>query len=120
VSDALARMAVWLVSAEPNWRPDRFLATGPNWHAPEVNKSKKRKVRPAGAQAIKALILTALERAGPQTGAQIAARIRCDYHSVNSELSRMYYEKLIAREKIGRSSSTGRTVMVYALRPVRA
>jgi hypothetical protein len=120
MTDALARMASWIADTHPNWKPDRFDHAGPNFNAPKGEKdgrrTRRKAKRPSGDAAMKALILTALERGGPQIAGEIAKRIRMDHHSVNAKLTRMFGDKLIDRAKYRRSKVSGRLVFVYALR----
>ena len=121
MADAIARMVAYLTNGHQPWKPDRFDHCGPNFNSAKGENDGRRRnghkaKRPTGDAAMKALILTALERGGPQIAGEIAKRIHLDHHSVNAKLTRMFGDKLIDRAKCRRSKVSGRLVFVYALR----
>jgi transcription initiation factor IIE alpha subunit len=111
MSDALARMASYLVGAEP-WVPDRDLAKGPPVRQVLIEPLRK---RPQPLPALKRKVLSALQR-GPATGEEIAMLTGCNTHSVAAQLSRMYRAGIIGRTKSALSAQTGRMVQVYELK----
>lgn len=111
MSDALARMAFYLVGA-PGWKPERNLMPGPPERVIVSVPQRPVNVQPA---AIKRRIITALEK-GPATGEQIALATRCNLHSVHAKLSRMHGEGIVKRSKSAVSSHNGRAVQVYELK----
>jgi len=110
MSDAIARMAFYLVGAKP-WTPDRD-SPGP-YLKPMPKPARKRiDVTPT----IQARILATIRRYGPATGEQIAARIHAPSHSVNAKLSRLYRDGLLDRAPDARSPHNGRLIQVYKLK----
>jgi predicted Rossmann fold nucleotide-binding protein DprA/Smf involved in DNA uptake len=111
MSDAIARMAFYLVGAEP-WKPDRDSAKGPPVRQVLVEPLRK---RPQPVPALKRKVISALQR-GPATGEQVAMLTRCNIHSIYAQLSRMYTDGIIKRSKSAVSAHTGRMVQVYELK----
>ncbi len=58
MSDALTRMAAYLIQAEP-WKPDRWDHSGPNFHP---QPAKRERISPERNPALKARILTELQK----------------------------------------------------------
>lgn len=115
MTDAIARMAIYLAQAEP-WKPDRMTASGPNFH-PAISKNPRATID--RNPALKARILTELQQ-GKATSDTIAKRLHVPQQEVGAKLSRLYADGHIERALTAISPSTGRKVLLYWLRDPNA
>jgi len=112
MSDAIARMAIYLAQAEP-WVPDRHINTGPNFANQRPTVTHTIVERDPG---LKARVLSALQRGGPQTSEVIAKKLRLPQREVGAKLSRLYRDGHVERALSATSPHTGRAVLLYWVR----
>jgi DNA-binding transcriptional ArsR family regulator len=112
MTDAIARMAIYLAQAEP-WVPDRFDRTGPSFKvAPKADKARiDRELN----WPLRESVLQELKR-GPATSEQIAKRLKQPQHLVSAKLSRLYRNECVERALDATSPHTERKVLRYWLR----
>jgi hypothetical protein len=110
---AIQHIVAYLLT-RPNWKPDRFERTGPNFHA-DVPREKRRPAKSKAPEELRARVLAAL-RHGESTGSQITARIGYRLSLVNAMLTKLWKEGVLARSRKALSPVTRRPVYVYGLK----
>ena len=114
MTDAIARMAIYLAQAEP-WKPDRN-GTGPSFKsAPKSDNVARQRIDRELNWPLREQVLRELRR-GPATSEQIAKRIKQPQHLVSAKLSRLYRNECVERALDSTSPHTGRKVLRYWLR----